>query len=59
MRYALFFEFASQKKLEELALRQDVMSTESGGLSVRDQVKSEIDDIIASECIYCGDHMIK
>lgn len=25
----------------------------------REQIKSDIDDIIASECVYCGDLMIK
>ena len=28
-------------------------------MSKRDQIRAELDDLIASECIYCGDIMIK
>ncbi|CAL8101844.1 unnamed protein product [Orchesella dallaii] len=48
-----------QKKLGEITLNQEALSTSSTGISSRDQLKSSIDDIIASECVYCGDNMIK
>lgn len=28
-------------------------------MSAREQVKTEIDNIIASECLYCGENMIR
>lgn len=39
----------------------DAVSTGSTnrGLSLRDQLKAEIDAIIAAECLYCGDYMIE
>lgn len=48
-----------QKKLNEATKNHDVTSTESAGISTRDQLKADIDEIVASECIYCGDTMIK
>lgn len=29
------------------------------GMTRRDQIKAEIDNIIASECLYCGENMIR
>lgn len=37
----------------------DNVSTGSMGLSTRDAVKSDIDNIVASECLYCGENMIR
>ncbi|CAG9821457.1 unnamed protein product [Phaedon cochleariae] len=37
----------------------DSVSTGSAGMSARDMVKSEIDNILASECLYCGENMIR
>lgn len=37
----------------------DNISTGSAGLSARDNVKAEIDNIIGSECLYCGETMIR
>ncbi|KAJ8929810.1 hypothetical protein NQ314_017407, partial [Rhamnusium bicolor] len=37
----------------------DNISTGSTGMSARDQVKCEIDNILASECLYCGENMIR
>lgn len=37
----------------------DNISTSSTSLSLRDQVKSDIDNIVASECLYCGEIMIR
>jgi len=45
--------------MQDVSLRHDGMSTGSAVISARDQIKSDIDDIVASECIYCGDNMIK
>lgn len=28
-------------------------------MSTRDMIKSEIDNILASECLYCGENMIR
>ena len=38
-----------------------VGSKGSGGtkLSHREQVRAELDDLIASECVFCGDIMVK
>lgn len=37
----------------------DTISTGSTGLSAIDIKKSEIDNIVASECLYCGENMIR
>lgn len=37
----------------------DTISTGSTGLSALDTFKSEIDNIVASECLYCGENMIR
>lgn len=37
----------------------DTISTGSSGLSTTDVIKSEMDSIVASECIYCGENMIR
>lgn len=37
----------------------DNLSTASSGMSTRDLLKAEIDNIIASECTYCGENMIR
>ncbi|XP_019880940.1 vacuolar protein sorting-associated protein 18 homolog isoform X2 [Aethina tumida] len=37
----------------------DNISTGSTGMSAKDLVKSEIDNILASECLYCGENMIR
>ncbi|XP_043930132.1 vacuolar protein sorting-associated protein 18 homolog isoform X2 [Protopterus annectens] len=63
-----------QNKLEELKLKlaatgqpaksrnqrkdEDTVSLGKGQIS-REQIKADIDDIIASECFYCGELMIK
>lgn len=39
--------------------KSDSGSTGSAGLSNIDVCKSEIDNILASECLYCGENMIK
>ncbi|CAG9766632.1 unnamed protein product [Ceutorhynchus assimilis] len=50
-----------EKQFQALSIQMnsDSVSTESTGISARDQVKSEIDNIIASECPYCGENMIR
>ncbi|XP_060521918.1 vacuolar protein sorting-associated protein 18 homolog isoform X2 [Cylas formicarius] len=48
-----------ERQLKGLTARADNVSTGSGGVSTRDQVKTEIDNIIASECLYCGENMIR
>ncbi|CAG9857094.1 unnamed protein product [Phyllotreta striolata] len=37
----------------------DNLSTGSSGMSTKDVIKSEIDNILASECLYCGENMIR
>ncbi|GJQ72360.1 dor [Trypoxylus dichotomus] len=37
----------------------DNVSTGSSGMSARDTVKADIDNIVASECLYCGENMIR
>ena len=43
---------------------EDVASVDSRGtsgprLSRKDQLRSELDDLVASQCLYCGDLMVK
>uniref|UniRef100_A0AAY4AWJ0 Vacuolar protein sorting-associated protein 18 homolog n=1 Tax=Denticeps clupeoides TaxID=299321 RepID=A0AAY4AWJ0_9TELE len=50
-----------QNKLEDLQKKlsaDDAISLGKGHVS-REQIKSDMDDIIASECVYCGELMIK
>lgn len=37
----------------------DNLSTESSEISRKDTVKAEVDNIVASECLYCGENMIR
>lgn len=37
----------------------DNLSTGSTGMSAKEVVKAEIDNIVASECLYCGENMIR
>ncbi|ENN82501.1 hypothetical protein YQE_01126, partial [Dendroctonus ponderosae] len=50
-----------EKQLESLNTQSnsDNNSTGLSGMTRRDQVKAEIDNIIASECLYCGENMIR
>jgi hypothetical protein len=59
---------ARRKKIEELSSEivskrsaDDVQSVDSRSLklSKKDQLRAELDDLIASECLHCGDIMIK
>ncbi|KAG8255289.1 Vacuolar protein sorting-associated protein 18 like protein, partial [Homalodisca vitripennis] len=48
-----------QKQLSTVcATASDTTSVGSTSLSLRDQLKTDIDSIVASECLYCGDYMI-
>lgn len=53
-----------QKQLASFSSREDggaasLNSATISARSPRDKLKAEIDDIIASECVYCGDIMIR
>lgn len=48
-----------QLKLLNSQSTVDNISTGSTGMSARELVKSEIDNILASECLYCGENMIR
>ncbi|XP_050295734.1 vacuolar protein sorting-associated protein 18 homolog isoform X2 [Anthonomus grandis grandis] len=50
-----------ERQFQTLSLQSnsDSISTGSSGMSARDQVKTEIDNILASECLYCGETMIR
>lgn len=37
----------------------ELSAVTSSGLPLREILKNEIDDIVASECIFCGEYMIK
>lgn len=52
-------ELEKQLKTSNTPANLDNLSTGSSGISARDQVKTEIDNIIASECLYCGENMIQ
>ncbi|XP_052749973.1 vacuolar protein sorting-associated protein 18 homolog isoform X2 [Galleria mellonella] len=55
---------ARRKKLQDLQRKLSVMSNielqtrTSSGLPLRELIKNEIDDIVASECVFCGEYMI-
>lgn len=38
---------------------EDTTSVGSVSLSTKDQIKADIDDLVASECLYCGELMIE
>lgn len=50
-----------QKQLTLVSGKSDeTVSTDgSASLSTKDQIKADIDDLIACECLYCGDLMIE
>ncbi|XP_041978717.1 vacuolar protein sorting-associated protein 18 homolog isoform X2 [Aricia agestis] len=56
---------ARRNKLGELQRQLSVLSkieldtVTSSGLPRRDQIKNEIDDIVAAECVFCGEYMIQ
>lgn len=47
------------RQLTLVSGQPDNVSTSSTSLSLRDQVKLDIDNIVASECLYCGEIMIR
>lgn len=55
---------ARRNKLADLQRHLSVLSNielsavTSNGLPLREVLKNEIDDIVASECVFCGEHMI-
>lgn len=49
-----------QRQLTAMSNRSDdTTSVASVSLSVKDQVKADIDELVASECLYCGELMIE
>ncbi|XP_017884886.1 vacuolar protein sorting-associated protein 18 homolog isoform X2 [Ceratina calcarata] len=49
-----------QRQLTALSNRsEDTTSVGSVSLSTKDQIKADIDELIASECLYCGELMIE
>lgn len=49
-----------QRQLTAISNRpEDTTSVASASLSTRDQIKADIDELIASECLYCGELMIE
>ncbi|KAK6624157.1 hypothetical protein RUM44_011015 [Polyplax serrata] len=48
-----------QKQLNQLSLGQQVDNLSvSSGVTSRDAIKSSIDNIVASDCYFCGDYMV-
>ncbi|KAF5295166.1 hypothetical protein FQR65_LT10554 [Abscondita terminalis] len=52
-------ELERQQKILSSQVNVDTISTNSAGISARESVKADIDNIIASECLYCGENMIR
>lgn len=52
-------QLASQSSREDAANAGKKLPTPVALASIRDQLKTELDDLIASECLYCGEIMIK
>ncbi|KAH0950839.1 hypothetical protein HN011_007913 [Eciton burchellii] len=49
-----------QRQLTAISNRpEDTNSVTSVSLSMRDQIKADIDQLVASECLYCGELMIE
>ncbi|KAK3930225.1 Vacuolar protein sorting-associated protein 18-like protein [Frankliniella fusca] len=48
-----------RRQLASLTSKDDAISINSTSMSARDQLKADIDAIVASECLYCGEMMIK
>lgn len=49
-----------QRQLTALSNRpEDTRSVGSVSLSTKDQIKTDIDELVASECLYCGELMIE
>lgn len=48
-----------QRQLVTMTGRDDTVSLGSARMSARDEVKAEIDELVASECLYCGERMIR
>ncbi|XP_053975095.1 vacuolar protein sorting-associated protein 18 homolog isoform X2 [Hylaeus anthracinus] len=49
-----------QRQLTALSNRpEDTTSVGSVSLSTKDQIKADIDELVASECLYCGELMIE
>lgn len=49
-----------QRQLTAISSRpEDTNSVTSVSLSTRDQIKADIDQLVASECLYCGELMIE
>ncbi|XP_015595539.1 vacuolar protein sorting-associated protein 18 homolog isoform X1 [Cephus cinctus] len=49
-----------QRQLTTISNRpEDTNSVISVSLSTKDQIKADIDDLVASECLYCGELMIE
>ncbi|XP_023944562.2 vacuolar protein sorting-associated protein 18 homolog isoform X2 [Bicyclus anynana] len=55
---------ARRNKLKDLQRKLNLLSNielstmTSSGLPLREVLKNEVDDIVASECVFCGEHMI-
>lgn len=47
------------RQLASMTSKDDTVSISSTSISARDQLKADIDAIVASECLYCGESMIK
>ncbi|XP_076258770.1 vacuolar protein sorting-associated protein 18 dor isoform X1 [Rhynchophorus ferrugineus] len=49
-----------ERQLKTLNTQGNLDNVSTGsGVSAKEQVKTEIDNIIASECLYCGENMIR
>lgn len=49
-----------ERQLKILNSQTNVDNVSTGsGMSAREIVKSEIDNIVASECLFCGENMIR
>ncbi|XP_065343009.1 vacuolar protein sorting-associated protein 18 homolog [Cloeon dipterum] len=48
-----------QLKLASMTVKEDAASIGSSAISTREQVRSEVDSLVAGECIYCGENMIR
>ncbi|KAJ8667382.1 hypothetical protein QAD02_009044 [Eretmocerus hayati] len=47
-----------QQQTLAAAAQSDAVSSNSASLCSREQLKADIDDLVASECLYCGELMI-
>jgi hypothetical protein len=62
LQYQLTQASGRPDELPTMNQQQHVVNTDGGSsasLSTKEQIKTDIDELVASECLYCGELMIE